>query len=302
MRAPLYCLPSRAAHVSGAGDLKASERSILSKHLKKEKEKKKELVARVGNLNREGQTKRWYKNALVKAEAGDVDHFRVFVDNRHLVTPNENKLWAPTLRLASAVAAEWDSQYPTVRPFSMPLTTLCCTTLDRVPSTRQLIVGSLLHFIQTDTVCFRGCEETEGDLVDLQEELHDPLVEWFRREFECPLHVTTDANLNATPQEEDTVNRLRWYLHSLSDWELAGMDALTSVAKSLVIALAVAKGRITTEEGIRASRIEETYQVDTYGDVKAGHDMDVADIRVKFFSASLFMDLLPRSKSLEFKK
>ena len=34
------------------------------------------------------------------------------------------------------------------------------------------------------------------------------------------------------------------------------------------------------------------------GEVKAGHDLDIADLRVKFFSSALYMDMLPRSEAL----
>eukprot|EP01094_Clydonella_sp_ATCC50884_P029960 TRINITY_DN9585_c0_g1_i1.p1 TRINITY_DN9585_c0_g1~~TRINITY_DN9585_c0_g1_i1.p1 ORF type:complete len:487 (+),score=101.79 TRINITY_DN9585_c0_g1_i1:138-1463(+) len=257
-----------------------------------------EKVARVGNLNREGHTKRWYQTTKVERDPTHPMRYRVFVDDRHLVTPNENRLWAPSRRLAVAVAAEWDAQYPTIRPFTMPLTTLCCTTLDRIPSTRHEVVGSLLNFIHTDTVCFRGDDDREKRLVHLQEKYHDPLVDWFRSEFHVPLHVTSNANLNATSQEEITINTLRWYLHSLNDWELAGMDAVTSVAKSIVIALAVFKRRISILEGLEASRIEESFQVQQYGNIKAGHDLDVADIRVKMLSSGLFCHLLPDPREL----
>ena len=72
-------------------------------------------------VNREGHTKRWFKGVSVRADRDAPDRYRVLLDDRHLVTPNENKLWAPSERLAWAVAAEWDGQYPTLRPFTMPL-------------------------------------------------------------------------------------------------------------------------------------------------------------------------------------
>ena len=35
------------------------------------------------------------------------------------------------------------------------------------------------------------------------------------------------------------------------------------------------------------------------GEVKAGHDLDIADLRVKFLSSALYMDMLPRSEALQ---
>jgi hypothetical protein len=98
-------------------------------------------------VNREGQSKRWYKNveieridnnqatanqssssssssaidevASVPSSSGCKYVFRL--DGRVVVTPNETPLSAPTLPLAQAVAVEWLSQQQYIQPFSMPL-------------------------------------------------------------------------------------------------------------------------------------------------------------------------------------
>jgi len=69
----------------------------------------------------------------------------------------------------------------------------------------------------------------------------------------------------APGQSEETLNKLRWFLHHLTDWELAGVDGLTATAKSLVVALAVWRNRISIDDALKASRLEEDFQISEYG-------------------------------------
>ena len=74
------------------------------------------------SVNREGHSKRWYKNVEVSPEQTDsVTRYRIRLDDRRVLTPAENYLWAPNERLALAVAAEWQNQTTYVQPFTMPL-------------------------------------------------------------------------------------------------------------------------------------------------------------------------------------
>lgn len=49
------------------------------------------------------------------------------------------------------------------------------------------------------------------------------------------------------------------------------------------------------EEAIAASRLEEEFQVEIWGVVEGGHDMDRLNNRVSLSSADLFMRLLHSS-------
>jgi ATP synthase F1 complex assembly factor 2 len=49
-----------------------------------------------------------------------------------------------------------------------------------------------------------------------------------------------------------------------SDWQLAAVDWLAGTARSLIVALAIARGRLGIEEAIEIIRLEEDHQACIY--------------------------------------
>ena len=60
----------------------------------------------------------------------------------------------------------------------------------------------------------------------------------------------------------------------------------------MIIGMATASGRLGVEEALQAARLEEDQQIAEWGLVEGGHDIDIADIRVRVASPSLFVRLL----------
>ena len=58
--------------------------------------------------------------------------------------------------------------------------------------------------------------------------------------------------------------------------------------------LALARGRIGAQEACAAARVAEQHQIDEWGEVEMGHDLDAADCAVRLSSASTFLQLLDR--------
>lgn len=78
----------------------------------------------------------------------------------------------------------------------------------------------------------------------------------------------------------------------LDAWQLAAVEQLTSTCKSLVIATALLHGRLSVRAAIQAARLEEDYQLEDWGMVEAGHDLDIADINTRIAAPSLMLRLL----------
>ncbi len=78
----------------------------------------------------------------------------------------------------------------------------------------------------------------------------------------------------------------------LDSWHLAAVEQLTSASKSLVVAAAVVAGRLSVEEGIAMARLEEEYQLEDWGMVEAGHDLDIADMGARVAAPALLLRLL----------
>ena len=81
-------------------------------------------------------------------------------------------------------------------------------------------------------------------------------------------------------------------LGEVGDWELAALDWLTSWSKSFVLALALARGRIEAADATIAVRLAEQHQIDEWGEVEAGHDLDAAHVALSLSAGAGFVRLL----------
>ncbi|URE47982.1 hypothetical protein MUK42_14959 [Musa troglodytarum] len=80
-------------------------------------------------------------------------------------------------------------------------------------------------------------------------------------------------------------------LKETNDFELAAIDAMAAAAHSLVIPLGILRGRLGIDEAIELIRLEEDLQVDRWGLVEGGHDVDIADLKVQISSATVLLGL-----------
>jgi hypothetical protein len=78
----------------------------------------------------------------------------------------------------------------------------------------------------------------------------------------------------------------------LNRWHLAAAEQLITSSKSVVIAAALLYGRINVAQAVAAARIEEEFQLEDWGMVEAGHDLDIADARSRIGAPAVFARLL----------
>ncbi|KAK1438794.1 hypothetical protein QVD17_04605 [Tagetes erecta] len=235
--------------------------------------------------------KRFYKQVTTRP-ADDGIGWSVMLDYRTLKTPSKRPLKCPTLPLAKAIAAEWEYQLTDgIRPFTMPLMKLACTALERVPLTRPKIIDNLMTRFNQDLVFCRAPEDnvlTKG-VHELQVKKIDPLLKWVESEF--GFKPVVYSSIFGGKQEDGLVKAVENVLKKTNDNELAAIDALASASHSLVISIAMFRGRLQIPEAIELIRLEEDMQVEKWGLVEGGHDLDVADLKVQISSAAVFLGL-----------
>uniref|UniRef100_A0A803MJW4 ATP synthase mitochondrial F1 complex assembly factor 2 n=2 Tax=Chenopodium quinoa TaxID=63459 RepID=A0A803MJW4_CHEQI len=239
--------------------------------------------------------KRFYKKVTTR-EADDGNGWSVMLDYRTLKTPSKRPLKLPTLSLAKAIAAEWDFQQTDgIRPFTMPLMKLACTALERVPVVRPKIIDNLMSKFSQDLVFCRAPHDNEltSGVYERQVEKIDPLLKWVESEFGYKPVVYTC--FFGGKQDEGLVKAVESLLKKADDCELAAIDALTSASHSLIISIGIVRGKLQLEEAIELIRLEEDLQVDKWGLVEGGHDIDIADLKVQIASAAVFLGLSRRS-------
>ncbi|GLU11379.1 hypothetical protein SLE2022_281320 [Rubroshorea leprosula] len=238
--------------------------------------------------------KRFYKKVTTR-ESDDGVGWSVMLDYRTLKTPSKRPLKLPTLALAKAIAAEWEYQQTDgIRPFMMPLMKLACTALERVPLTRTKIIENLMKKFNQDLVFCRAPDDNDltSCVHDRQVEKIDPLLDWLKSEF--GFQPVVYSNFFGGKQEDGLINAVENLLKKTDDCELAAIDAIAAAAHSLVIALGIFRGRLQIDEAIELIRIEEDLQVDRWGLVEGGHDLDIADLKVQISSATVFLGLSRR--------
>lgn len=229
--------------------------------------------------------KRFYKTATAgPAEGGG---YAVLLDGRPVRTPAKALLRLPSQRLAAAIAAEWQGQGIEVNPHAMPLNALACTAIDVVAPARAQVIADLMGFAGHDLLCY-WTDET-GELLRRQQQDWQPLLDWAARELDAPLHKTCGITSRAQPPS--SLAALEKAVAAHDDLALTALSAAAKAAGSLVIALALVRGRLDAAEAFRLSLLDELYQAERWGeDAEAAKRRE--GLRRDFEAAARFLDLI----------
>lgn len=206
----------------------------------------------------EWKARRFWKTALVRpVENG----FEIFLDDRPLRTPGKQPLVLPVEGLARAVAQEWDAQEDVIDPNSMPLTRAANSAIEKVTPQFAAVADMLAEYGGTDLLSYRADQPAE--LVRRQAEAWDPLVDWAARDLRAPLRIT--HGVIPVAQDPQVLARLRRHLDDLDPLGLTALHDLVTLPGSLILGLAVVRGRIDATEAFRLSRIDEDFQIERWG-------------------------------------
>lgn len=228
--------------------------------------------------------KRFYKTTSVEATDGG---FEVRLDNRPIRSPAKAPLVFASWPLAQAVAAEWESQTDEIDPNAMPLMQLASTAVDLIGKGRTAIVDGVAAYAETDLLCYRA--EHPQTLVERQAQAWQPLLDWAALRYDAPLHV--NAGLMPKPQPPDALRALRHAVEAFDDWTLSALQTATGACGSLIVALALVEGRIDAEEAFAVSQIDETFQIEAWGEDPEATKRRAA-LRTDITACRRFVDLL----------
>lgn len=202
--------------------------------------------------------KRFYREVTVApAEEG----WRVLLDGRGIKTAMGAQQIVPSRALAEAMAEEWAGQDEEIDTAAFILRDLADYAIDIVAPGRDAAIRSLLPYAETDTLCYRG---------DAGEALHErQLLVWepllLAAEARWDVHFNRIEGIVHRPQPAQTLQRLQAVLTAESDFSLAALNTLTSLAASLVIGLAALAPDADAEALWNAANLEEDWQVELWG-------------------------------------
>ena len=184
----------------------------------------------------------------------------VTLDGRPLRSPAKSIVRLPNEPLALAVAREWRDGRDEVRPH-MPLTGIVMSAIDQVAPGRDGIVSRTSAYGETDLLCYRSeC----ADLSARQAKEWQPLLDWAGEALSAPL--TAAPGVMPVEQARGGLAALRDAVAAHDDLELAALHLATTTTGSLVLALALSRGRLDARSAWELSRLDETWQAERWGD------------------------------------
>jgi len=243
--------------------------------------------------NMASDKKRFYKSVSVTQNNGI---YEINLDSRKLKTPLGKVFQVPSEALALAVAAEWDAQQSVIQLSTMHLTGLSNTAIDN-PSKRtsESVTEGIINFLDTDTICYRLNDPVE--LKNLQVEQWDPVLEWCNQRYNVRIPCTTSMTLPALPPE--TKDLFRRHFLSYNFPALTGFYFAVEALKSLVLTLATVNWRVSVEQAVNLSNLEQQFQASTWGSVEWSHDIELQDTRARLAAAVLFIYCHSHSSALK---
>jgi chaperone required for assembly of F1-ATPase len=221
----------------------------------------------------------WSDVSIVEAIGG----YKVLLDGRDLKTPLKSTLQVPTLALAEKIAAEWRSLEGKIDPEKLPLTKLANAAIDNVSVQSELIIEMLAEYATTDLLCYRAT--SPKGLADRQEQVWQPLLDWFAQTHGVQLEIGSGVMPIRQPTEVIATSAV--LLKNYTHFELAAVYDLITLSGSFVIGLATASEKLTATDAWAASRIDEDWQIEEWGE-----DEDatlLAGTRQKAFERAAFV-------------
>ncbi len=240
----------------------------------------------------------------------------VTLDGRSLRTPLGLPMSLPSINLALAVASEWDSQEKYLRPAQMPLMTLCCTAIDQVASNPTAHRSDVMRYLRNDTSCY-WADPTEDRILHRRqsqawEDLHNTLSSELLKLPEdlgpaqavgggesLLLSRRSEGNpARGLPHPPILVDRAQKWVDSLDAWTLAALYSACAESKSFFIGAAMIHEAAKRVEGneskiakdakwaLTAARVEEDFNIETWGLVEGAHDYDLLNGSIQMYAAS----------------
>ncbi len=207
--------------------------------------------------------KRFYKAVTVAPADG---HFAILLDGKPVRTPRKLPLRVPTRALADAIAAEWAAQKERVDPASMPLSKLAITAIDGVAHHLADVAAEIVKFAGSDLLCYRA--EAPAALAVLQAAAWDPMLRWAKDALGA--HLSTAKGIMPVRQRPEALERIAAAVAPFDAMALTSLHVFTTLTGSAVLALALAKGRISAGEAWAAAHVDEDWQISQWGvDVEA---------------------------------
>ncbi len=139
--------------------------------------------------------------------------------------------------------------------------------LKDVSQNREAVIDKLVEFSGTDMLLFWG---ENKDLIERQQKLWQPILDWAQQTMDMELEIT--SGIDVPEQDEKNGALMHAFLEGLSDKELLAFFKAALDMRSVLLAAALVKGRLTAEQAFEAAFVEELWQSETWGVVEEAQE------------------------------
>lgn len=115
----------------------------------------------------------------------------------------------------------------------------------------------------------------------------DPIIEWFNKRYDTDIEKVCDLSLPHISAK--TRMNISKHLRSYDDISMHGFVYAVDTIKSVILAIACLDQRITVEDAVRLSRLEEEYQLKYWSRVEWAHDLSKYDTQSRLAASILFI-------------
>lgn len=213
----------------------------------------------------ETRAKRHYLGAKV---ASSPEGFTVELDGRSVRSVGGRRMVLPKEALARRIADEWNAQEDLIDFESMPATRFARAALDNLPDVREDLAKRITDYAGDDLLCYFA--EAPPELVRREQASWEPILVWAEVVLGQPIGRSCDIVHHE--QASDMLAAVEAKALALSDVELAGLAFAAQLLGSAFLALALQARRMTGAEAFAASRIDEAFQAEMWG-------QDAEDVR-----------------------
>jgi chaperone required for assembly of F1-ATPase len=219
----------------------------------------------------EGRDTTRRKRFYAEAGVGTYDSgFALLLDGHLAQTPGKRAFVLPTLAAAEAIAQEWAVQGEAIDFASMPLTRIAFAAIDAVATKMEEVAAEIVDYAETDLVCYRAASPLS--LVRAEAEAWDPILAFAASRLGARFVVAEGIAFTEQPAAATAAVRKKVEEVACGPGgalALTSLSVMTTLAGSVLVALALAERAIGLEEAWRAAHVDEDYEMQLWGEDEA---------------------------------
>jgi chaperone required for assembly of F1-ATPase len=150
-----------------------------------------------------------------------------------------------------------------INPGTMPLTRLANVALDRVAAEMDAVATEIAKYAGSDLLCYRAGEPAA--FAAKQAAAWDPVLDWARERLRARFVCSEGVRHVAQPAEAIAAVRAE-IAEARSPFALSALASATALTGSALLALALARGRLSADAAWEVAHVDEDWNIAQWGE------------------------------------